>query len=466
MVFSSPVFLFIFLPVVLLLYFAPGCGGRAYRNILLLAASLVFYAWGEPVTVFLMLCSIFVNWGAGLLVHRRDLPIGGKVAVALAVVYNMGLLFIFKYLSFTLANLGLLFHTDVVTLHIALPIGISFYSFQALSYVIDVYRSKEPVQHNPLNVGLYIALFPQLIAGPIVRYETVAHGIQDRRENLDDFTRGICRFIMGLAKKMILANQMAVVADMAFSGSGTLSVATAWLGAIAYGFQIYFDFSGYSDMAIGLGRIFGFHFLENFNHPYAARSITDFWRRWHMSLSTWFRDYVYFPMGGSRVKTKSRLIFNLFVVWMLTGIWHGANWTFLLWGVLYFVLLTAEKLTGFDKRVGRFGHFYAMLFVLFGWVLFRAKTVSAAAAYLGVMLGFGPAPLWDGTFIFYLLDYKVILGAALVCSLPLADFRWTKRLQRTRGWGAAYVAGLAFLFLLSVSFMIKSDYNPFIYFNF
>ena len=466
MVFSSPIFLFLFLPLVLLLYFLPGCGGRTYRNILLLVASLIFYAWGEPVTVFLMVLSILVNWGFGLLVHRRGALLGGKVAVALAVIYNIGLLFVFKYLSFTLANLGLLLNTDFAVVKIALPIGISFYSFQALSYVIDVYRSKEPVQQNPLNVGLYIALFPQLIAGPIVRYETVAHAIRDRKENGDDITRGICRFIMGLAKKVILANQMAVVADMAFAQSGELSVATAWLGAVAYGFQIYFDFSGYSDMAIGLGRIFGFHFLENFNHPYAARSISDFWRRWHMSLSTWFRDYVYFPMGGSRVKTKTRLVFNLFVVWMLTGTWHGANWTFILWGALYFVLLTVEKLTGFDKRIGRLGHLYAMLFVLFGWVLFRAPTVSAAGTYLGVMLGLGSAPAVDGTFIFYLLDYKVYLIAALVCSLPLAEFRWVDRLRRSRGWGAAYVLWLALIFLLSVSFMIKSDYNPFIYFNF
>ena len=466
MVFSSPIFLFIFLPVVLILYFAPGFLGRAYRNILLLVASLFFYAWGEPVTVFLMVLSIFANWGFGLLVHRRDILFGGKVAVFLAVAYNIGLLFVFKYLSFTLANLGWLLSTDFAVVKIALPIGISFYSFQALSYVIDVYRSKEPVQQNPLNVGLYIALFPQLIAGPIVRYETVAHAIQERRENLDDFTRGICRFILGLAKKVILANQMAVVADMAFAKTANLSVATAWLGALAYGFQIYFDFSGYSDMAIGLGRLFGFHFLENFNHPYAARSITDFWRRWHMSLSTWFRDYVYFPMGGSRVKTKSRLVFNLFVVWMLTGIWHGANWTFILWGALYFVLLTFEKLTGFDKRIGHFGHLYAMLFVLFGWVLFRAPSVSAAGNYLGIMFGLGHAPILDGTFIFYLLDYKVYFLAALVCSLPLAELRWVDGLRRHKGWGAVYVLWLALIFLLSVSFMIKSDYNPFIYFNF
>lgn len=466
MVFSTPIFLFILLPVVLALYYAPYCGGRMYRNVLLFGASILFYAWGEPVVVFLMLLSIVVNWGIGLLIHRPRGILRGKMAVALAVVYNMGILFIFKYLVFTLTNLGLLFHTQFIVLHVALPIGISFYSFQALSYVIDVYRGTGATQRDPLNVGLYIAFFPQLIAGPIVRYETIAQEILGRRENLDDFSRGVGRFIMGLAKKLVLANQMAVVADMAFAKSGEMSVATAWLGALAYAFQIYFDFSGYSDMAIGLGRMFGFHFLENFNHPYAARSITDFWRRWHISLSTWFRDYVYFPMGGSRVSTRTRLVFNLFVVWMLTGIWHGANWTFVLWGLFYFVLLTAEKLTGFAQRIGRWGHLYAMLFVLIGWVLFRAASVSDAWTYLGVMFGWAQAPLIDGKFVFYLLDYKVYFAAATLCSLPLAQWGAAARLKQIRGWGAVYVLWVALLFLLSVSFMIKSDYNPFIYFNF
>ncbi len=466
MVFSSPIFLFVFLPAVLILYYAPGLNGRWWRNFLLLVASLAFYAWGEPVTVLLMMLSMFANWGFGLLAARPRGAFRGKWAVALAVAFNMGLLFIFKYLNFTLANLGWLLNRDFTVVRVVLPIGISFYSFQALSYVIDVYRRAAPPQRNPLNVGLYVALFPQLIAGPIVRYETVAGEIRGRAETADDFVRGICRFIRGMAKKAILANQMAVVADMAFEGPANLSIATAWLGALAYGFQIYFDFSGYSDMAIGLGRMFGFHFLENFNHPYAARSITEFWRRWHMSLSTWFRDYVYFPIGGSRVASKSRLVFNLFVVWMLTGTWHGANWTFILWGALYFVLLAAEKLTGFDRRLGRWGHVYAMLFVLFGWVLFRAKTVSAAGDYLGIMLGTAGVPAVDDKFWFYLQDYKVFFAAALVCSLPLAEFRWVERLRRGPGWETVYAVWTGLLLLLSVSFMIKSAYNPFIYFNF
>lgn len=466
MVFSTPIFLFVLLPAVLVLYYALYRGGRMYHNILLFGASILFYAWGEPVVVLLMLMAIVVNWGIGLLIHRQSGFFRGKIAVALAVVYNMGILFVFKYLAFALANLGLLFNTEFAVLHVALPIGISFYSFQALSYVIDVYRGTGATQRDPLNVGLYIAFFPQLIAGPIVRYETIAKEILGRRENLDDFGRGVCRFVIGLAKKLIVANQMAVVADMAFAESDGMSLATAWLGAFAYAFQIYFDFSGYSDMAIGLGRMFGFHFLENFDHPYAARSITEFWRRWHISLSTWFRDYVYFPMGGSRVQTKTRLVFNLFVVWMLTGIWHGANWTFILWGFFYFVLLVAEKLTGFNRRIGRWGHLYAMLFVLIGWVLFRSSSVSGALAYLGVMFGFASAPIVDGKFVFYLLDYKVYFIAAALCSLPLAHWRGAERLKQYRGWGGIYVFWISLIFLISVSFMIKSDYNPFIYFNF
>ena len=328
MVFSTPIFLFVFLPVVLLLYYLPRRSGHFTRNFILLVFSLFFYAWGEPVHVALMLLSILMNWGFGLLVRGNRGTAKGKAAVALAVLYNMGMLFVFKYLNFVADNLGWLLHTQFSIPKIALPIGISFYSFQALSYVIDVYRGHGEAQRNPMNVGLYIALFPQLIAGPIVRYETVALQIRERRECWDDFTSGVCRFIVGFAKKLILANQFGYLADTIFEWKMGMSVGMAWLGALAYTLQIYFDFSGYSCMAIGLGRMFGFHFLENFDHPYVSRSITEFWRRWHISLGTWFRDYVYFPMGGSRVKTKSRLVFNLFVVWMLTGIWHGANWTF------------------------------------------------------------------------------------------------------------------------------------------
>ena len=467
MLFPTPIFLFIFLPVVLALYYLPGGKRRrTARNGLLFAASLAFYAWGEPANVLLLLVSIVVNWLLGLRAAQRTGFLCGKAAVAAAVAFNLGLLFAFKYLGFAAANLELLLRVDVPVPRPALPIGISFFSFQALSYVIDVYRRKHPPRRNPLGVGLYVAFFPQLIAGPIVRYETIADEIDDRRENVADFSRGACRFMLGLAKKVVLANPLAVVADMAFGAESGLSAATAWLGVVAYAFQIYFDFSGYSDMAIGLGRMFGFHFLENFNDPYAATSITDFWRRWHISLSTWFRDYVYIPLGGSRVDSRARLVFNLFVVWTLTGLWHGANWTFVLWGALYFALLALEKLTGFAQRLGRWGHVYALFFVLLGWVLFRARDLAHAAAYVQTLFGLNGAPLADGTFVFYLLDYKIYLCAALLACLPVRHRLAAWPAWRSRIGGAAYVAGVALVFLIGLSFIVKSDYNPFIYFNF
>jgi len=466
MIFSTPIFLFIFLPVVLLLYHLVGRGGHAARNFILLAASLLFYAWGEPVHVFLMMLSIAVNWTFGLLVRGRQGTRTGKSVVAMAVAYNMGMLFVFKYLNFAADNLGWLLHMPLPLPEIALPIGISFYSFQALSYVIDVYRGRGEARRNPMDVGLYIALFPQLIAGPIVRYETVALQIRGRRETWEDFNSGISRFIVGFAKKLILANQFGYLADTVFEWQTGMSVGMAWLGALAYTFQIYFDFSGYSDMAIGLGRMFGFHFLENFDHPYVSRSITEFWRRWHISLGTWFRDYVYFPLGGSRVDTKRRLIFNLFVVWMLTGIWHGANWTFVAWGTMYFVLLTMEKLTGLDKRRHWFGHLYALFFVVIGWVLFRSPTLTDAAAYLRIMFGFGQVPLTTGMAAFFLHDYLAFFVVGILFSLPVGPWIADHLPAVYRQWKWLKPLALSALFILAVSFMIKSTYNPFIYFNF
>ena len=339
MLFSTTIFLFVFLPLVLAVYYNPIIRSRQFRNVFLLLASIFFYAWGEPFYVLLMLLSIVVNWGLGLLVDRYRAQPGERAALVMTVVYNLGVLFLFKYLNFTVDNLNLLFRTDIRMPQIALPVGISFYTFQAMSYVLDVHRGKGEAQKNPLNVGLYIALFPQLIAGPIVRYETVAWQIGHRQETLHGFYEGILRFIVGLGKKILLANTLALGADACFGtiAERNLSFGAAWLGAVFYSLQILFDFSGYSDMAIGLGKMFGFEFLENFNYPYISRTVTEFWRRWHISLSSWFRDYVYIPLGGSRVSSRARHIFNLFVVWLLTGIWHGANWTFILWGLMYFV---------------------------------------------------------------------------------------------------------------------------------
>ncbi len=460
MVFSSAIFIFLFLPAVLVGYYNPLICGRRFRNVFLLAASLFFYAWGEPFCVWMLLMSMVVNWRLGLMAggHR------GRLAVTMGVIYNIGMLFIYKYLTFTLHNLGWLLNKDWGALNIALPIGISFYSFQAMSYVIDVYRKKASAQQSPLNVGLYIVLFPQLVAGPIVRYETIAEQIENRIETFQDFSRGVCRFIVGFAKKILLANQLGFLADRVFDlPPGEMSVAVAWLGIVAYAFQIYFDFSGYSDMAIGLGRMFGFHFLENFNYPYISRSITEFWRRWHISLSTWFRDYVYFPLGGSRVDSRWRLVFNLGVVWMLTGIWHGANWTFVAWGAMYFLLLTLEKLTGWVKWLGGLSWFYAMFFVLVGWVVFRSESLGAAWVYLKTMLGDGvlvdamAVTEWRANVLFFAL--------AAVCATPVGRML-RERIQGRPSWPILMPVYMVVILVLAIAASINQSYNPFIYFNF
>lgn len=371
MVFSSTAFLFLFLPLTILGYYNPFLKSRNFRNRFLLFMSIVFYALGEPVFVFLMLLSIFVGWLAARKLEAAVDMKKRKRILVLAVFFHVGLLFIFKYLTFTMQQLGLLLHKDFSMISLALPIGISFFTFQLLSYLFDVYRSRAKAQKSVLNVGLYIALFPQLIAGPIVRYEWIEKEIMERRENWNDFADGMMRFIYGLAKKVLIANYVAQLADNIFLFDGASTVATAWLGALAYTLQIYFDFSAYSDMAIGLGMMFGFHFPENFNYPYISRSATEFWRRWHMTLGNWFRDYVYIPLGGNRVP-KSRWVLNLFIVWALTGIWHGANWTFLTWGLFYFVLLLVERLTGFAEKLSVLSHLYALAAIMIGWVIFRS----------------------------------------------------------------------------------------------
>lgn len=472
MLFSSTVFLFLFLPLVLLGYYVVLRRWRQVQNIFLLAVSLFFYAWGEPRFVVIMLASIAANYGFGLWVGAdRQRGRKGRLPVLLAVLANLGLLFVFKYLTFVLTNLNLLGAQLTVPL-IELPIGISFFTFQALSYVLDVHRGRGGVQVNPLKVGLYISFFPQLIAGPIVKYETVADQIDNRRENWPDFSAGACRFVVGLGKKVLIANQLAVVADRAFqlSGQGLASAGLAWLGAVCYTLQIYYDFSGYSDMAIGLGKMFGFHFLENFNYPYLAKSVTEFWRRWHISLSTWFRDYVYFPLGGSRVKSPWRHVGNLFVVWLLTGVWHGANWTFLCWGLLYFVLLVLEKFAGLGRGwPACLKWLFTMLMVNFAWVLFRAEGIGDALRYFRDMLFLGSRPGWDNTAAMYLWENLPVLIAAVIFAAPVAGWVRDKLYARRRLaplWDAGYAALLLAVFLVSASFLVKGTYNPFIYFNF
>ena len=459
MVFSSTIFLFLFLPLTVLIYYNPIWKGRKFRNMFLLLSSLFFYAWGEPVFVWLMILSIVVGWYAGR--KLDEAPAGRKKWIlVLASSFHIGILIVFKYLTFLAGELGLLLHKDFSWIHIALPIGISFFTFQLLSYLFDIYYGKARAQRSVWNVGLYIALFPQLIAGPIVRYDTIEEQIMHRKESLSGFCDGLQRFIYGLSKKVLIADYMAQMADNIFGAGVPLSVATAWLGALAYTLQIYFDFSGYSDMAIGLGKMFGFTFPENFNYPYISKSATEFWRRWHMSLGTWFRDYVYLPLGGNRC-SKSRWVFNLFVVWALTGIWHGANWTFLLWGLFYFLLLLIERLTGFPEKMGRLAHVYGLVAIVVGWTIFRSDTLGGAIHYLGMMGGVGSLGLLDETFLYYIESSYVVLAMGMLFSCPII-----KVLRTYNGWRLAEPIGVVGLFLLSLVHTISSTYNPFIYFNF
>lgn len=468
MVFSSTIFLFLFLPLVLIGYYNPIIKSIKYKNIFLLCASLLFYAWGEPFFVFLMILSIFIAWIIGLKIsgcNNKIISLSPKAVLSIGIGFFVFLLFIFKYLTFCAAQLGLLLNKDLSMISISLPIGISFFSFQLMSYLFDVYYKKAEPQKNIFYLGLYVSLFPQLIAGPIVRYQHIAAEIVSRKETMDDICEGMKRFIVGLGKKVILANYLAQIADNCFDGNMELSVAMAWLGAIAYTLQIYFDFSGYSDMAIGLGRMFGFHFAENFNYPYIANSITDFWRRWHISLSSWFRDYVYIPMGGNRV-SKGKWIFNLFAVWALTGIWHGANYTFLIWGLFYFLLLLLEKITGFNKHLKCFSYVYTIVAVIIAWVIFRSPSMGEAFIYIQHMFAFAENDIFDEVFFQYTLSAKYILLISIICAAPIYPFLIEKIFTRNLLARVLHLVLLSTIYVLSLLLVISSSYNPFIYFNF
>lgn len=474
MLFSSTVFIYLFLPFTLVCYYGIFRQSRTMKNTFLLIMSLLFYGWGEPKFVFAMLASIAFNWFFGLLVDKaknEKQMCKAKYFIAIDCILNLGMLFIFKYLNFTSEIIFSLFGESSPIPKIALPIGISFFTFQAMSYVLDVYRGRGEVQKNILNVGLYISFFPQLIAGPIVRYETVAEEIKNRRENSDDFFEGFTRFIIGLGKKVLLANNVAIIADNVFGYAeiGTISMPLAWIGAIAYTLQIYFDFSGYSDMAIGLGKMFGFHFLENFNYPYISKSITEFWRRWHMSLGSWFRDYVYFPLGGSRVK-KGRLILNLFAVWLLTGIWHGANWTFLVWGLMYFVLLVVEKISGFTNKSGKIVDslkwIYTMLFVIIGWVIFRSNSLNCAVEYLKSMFMFRSISGEEIAFAKAMFSQVVVIFFVGFMSATPFVKKLGEKVKQNVFTDTLYILAITLIFVFSVASLVSSSYNPFIYFNF
>ncbi len=483
MVFSNSVFLFLFLPIALLVYYSPLCKNIKLKNFWLLVISLFFYAWGEPTYVILMVFSIIVNWAFGLIVVKYQRTPKGKFIVLLSCIYNLGILFVFKYLGWVLQILG----TREVLANLMLPIGISFYTFQSLSYVVDVYRGKDKVQKSIFNVGMYISFFPQLIAGPIIRYGSISKQIEHREHNFSLFSEGVWRFIIGLSKKAILANQLAVVAEKAFEmDPALLSVTFAWAGAFAFMLQIYFDFSGYSDMAIGLGKMFGFEFNENFKYPYIAKSISEYWRRWHISLGEWFRDYLYYPLSigpsikirkGLASKTNKKLaamianIFVLFVVWMSTGIWHGANWTFVVWGFIQFVCILFDQYHKplKNKKIGAvLGFVSTYLIVLFTKVVFNAKNLTMAISYYGCMLGLNGTPLYDSYGGYWISQYKMFLILGFILSFPVLEniTQYCKGKKIQPVWSAVQVVGMGVILILSVSYAIGGSYNPFIYFNF
>ncbi len=465
MLFSSITFLYYFLPAVLILYFiAP----NKLKNVVLLIASLVFYAWGEPRCVFLMLATIVLNYVFGILIEKAKNKTVKKIYLTVSVIGTLSGLLYFKYAGFFVENFAVLTGISMPVLNIALPIGISFYTFQILSYSVDVYRGEVPAQKNPVTLATYIALFPQLIAGPIVRYKDVAAQLTRRVHSFDKAAEGIRRFICGLAKKIILANTLGELCE-GFYQSSDLSVAYFWVFSVSYMLQIYFDFSGYSDMAIGLGKIFGFDFLENFRYPFISKSITEFWRRWHISLGSWFRDYVYFPMGGSRVGAL-RLVFNLFVVWFLTGFWHGAEWNFVLWGLFFFVFLTIEKFffKGFLKKSKIISHIYTLFLVAVSFVIFSGNGAEEALMRVGGLFGAGGIPLTSSGVVFALRNYGIVLLIAIICSTPVPKTLYD-RLQNTKLRAVAEILEIPVLLTIVIvvtAFLADGSFNPFLYFRF
>ncbi len=474
MLFSSITFLFAFLPAVLLVYYI---SPRAIKNFVLMFFSLIFYAWGEPKYVFVMLASIIVGYVMGLLTDyymKKEKIKAARWMVVLAVVINLGILFFFKYMGFFTENINKLPHVHIKALELSLPLGISFYTFQILTYSVDVYRRTAKPQKNIINLATYITLFPQLIAGPIVRYETVAKQLEERKENADDFGEGVRRFVTGLGKKVLIANMAGEIFDtLSKLPEDSNTVILSWLCSIAFTLQIYFDFSGYSDMAIGLGRMFGFKFLENFDYPYISKSLTEFWRRWHISLSSWFKDYVYIPLGGNR-KGKAKTYRNLFVVWFLTGFWHGASWNFIIWGLYYFVLLMIEKtwlLKKLEKAPKFLSHLYALFFINFGWVIFAYDKWSALKSAVKNMFGFGGLTVFNRYTAYMLLSYGLFLIIAFVAATPyprLLAGKFITKIEDKKSSIAGVVEGVFIIcvMLLSTAFLASEAFNPFLYFRF
>ena len=465
MLFSSIVFLFTFLPIVLILYYVLP---RQFKNPVLLLASLLFYAWGEPIYLFLMMFSILFNYISGLDIARN---LGNKRAARKSLIFNvvvnLCVLGFFKYEGFVLNSLNVVLPVEIPFQEVALPVGISFYTFQILSYIIDVYWGNVPVQKNLMDFALYVTMFPQLIAGPIVKYAEIDEQLHVREENWGRFGEGVMYFIRGLAKKVLLANTVGMIyTNVSGMAPEDVSVVTAWLGCLAYTFQIYFDFSGYSDMAVGLGKMFGFEFPWNFNYPYIAQSVTEFWRRWHISLSSWFREYVYIPLGGNRVPVPKH-IRNLLVVWLLTGLWHGAAWNFVAWGLYYGVILIFEKYffhRVLDKLPEVLRHIYSLVLVMVGWVLFFSPSFAGALEYLKLMFGAGGHGFMDGEALYLLISNLGLWVIAIVSSTPLVYGVYERYVGRRKP--VADVVIYAGMFLLCVAYLVTETYNPFLYFRF
>ncbi|WP_313232945.1 MBOAT family O-acyltransferase [Tissierella praeacuta] len=470
MVFSSILFLFYFLPVVLTIYFI---SPKKYRNFILFLSSLLFYSWGEPKYIWIMLFSTVLDYTCGKLVYRykdnKDVN-KSRLWLGVSIFTNLGLLGFFKYFDFFISNINNIFDFNISLLNLTLPIGISFYTFQTMSYTIDVYRGDTKVQNNIISFGTYVTLFPQLIAGPIVRYQTVAEEINNRIESYDLFSEGIKRFILGLGKKVLLANNIRLLwKNISSLNTWDIPVLTAWLGILGFSFQIYFDFSGYSDMAIGLGKIFGFNFLENFNYPYMSKSITEFWRRWHISLGTWFREYLYIPLGGNR-KGRFKHIRNILIVWILTGIWHGASWNFALWGLFFGVILIIEKLfllNLLEKLPHYLTRIYTLSLVLMSWVIFAFDSIKDGLNYIKILFGFGNNPIFNHTSLYLLYTNILLFLILIIGSTDIPKRLW--KYMSNRFNNKLWIIENIFLLLvlgLSIAYLVDQSYNPFLYFRF
>lgn len=461
MVFSSLLFLFVFLPIFLMMYFI---SPRKGRNLILFLFSLLFYAWGEPIYVIIMLFSTVFDYSIGLIIDKyREHRFIPKLSLITSLCVNLGLLAFFKYSNFFIDNINNIFHMNVNFLNIALPIGISFYTFQTMSYTIDLYKGKIKVQKNIISFGAYVTMFPQLIAGPIVTYSNVENEINNRKENIDGFAKGIGRFVEGLGKKVLLANNIGLVWNTVSTvHKEDASVVLLWLGIVSFALQLYFDFSGYSDMAIGLGYMLGFNFPENFNYPYVSKSVTEFWRRWHMTLGGWFREYVYIPMGGNRV-SKGRFYFNILIVWFLTGFWHGAGWNFIFWGMFFGLLMIIEKtflLSFLNRLPSIISRCYLLISVLISWVFFASENLKESIIYLKNMFGFGTVPFVDNNTMYIISNYWLFILIGMVCATPIVG----KIKDNSNIW-VKYVIYIMIL-IVSTAYLVDSTFNPFLYFRF